>query len=51
MGYGWDEEDVGGILAEQDSYEEECEELDGECRYCPHKYTCWSSYYRTGRMT
>lgn len=39
-------DDDGGLLAEQDSYGEDCEEYDGECRRCPHKYHCWSSDYR-----
>lgn len=39
-------DDDGGLLAEQDSYIEECEEVDGDCKKCRHKYLCWSSDYR-----
>lgn len=46
MGYGMDEEDVGGYLAEQDFYAEEC---DGECRECEYKYQCDSSDYNRRR--
>ena len=46
MSYADDFEDVGGILAEQDSYIEDCEEYEGNCRRCPNKYNCWSSTYR-----
>ena len=42
-------DDDGGLLAEQDSYLEECEELDGDCHRCPHKYHCWSSDYRKNK--
>ena len=39
-------DDEGGLLAEQDSYVEDCEDYDGNCRKCPNKYNCWSSDYR-----
>ncbi len=41
--------DDGGLLAEQDFYAEDCEEYDGNCRRCPHKYHCWSSEYRRNK--
>lgn len=50
MGYGWDEEDVGGYFAEQDSYIEDCEFYDGKCGKCPHKYSCQSSDYNQRRL-
>lgn len=46
MSYADDFEDIGGILSEQDSYIEDCEEYEGNCRRCPNKYNCWSSTYR-----
>lgn len=39
MSYASDCEDDGAILAEQDSFIEDCEE-------CSHKYICWSSDYK-----
>ena len=41
-----DDEDVGGLLAEQDSYIEDCDDNDGDCTICEHKYVCWASEYR-----
>lgn len=45
MSYAEDFEDDGAIQAEQDSFIEDCEELDGNCKKCPNKYICWSSDY------
>ena len=45
MSWAEDFEDTGGILAEQDSFIEDCEDYEGECSECPHKYRCWSSSY------
>lgn len=50
MGYGMDEEDVGGFLAEQDSFTEDCEKYEGNCRWCPNEYTCQSSDYNRRRI-
>jgi hypothetical protein len=47
MGYGMDEEDIGGYLADQDFYAEECE---GNCKKCPYKYGCQSSDYNRRRL-
>ena len=41
-------DDDGGLLAEQDFYAEDCEDYDGDCHRCTHKYNCWSSDYRRG---
>ena len=49
MSYAEDFEDTGGILAEQDYFAEDCENYDGECSECPHKYQCWSSTYNENR--
>lgn len=46
MSYASDCEDDGAILAEQESFIEDCEELDGDCKECSHKYICWSSDYK-----
>lgn len=50
MSYADDFEDVGGILAEQDSYIDDCEEYEGNCKRCPNKYSCWSSDYSRNRI-
>ena len=50
MGYGWDEEDVGGYLAEQDSYIEDCEFYDGDCSKCPFICSCRGSDYNRRRL-
>lgn len=50
MGYGWDEEDIGGYLADQDSYVDDCEEYEGNCKKCPHRYNCQSSDYNKRRL-
>lgn len=42
MSYAEDFEDIGGILAEEDSYIEDCEDYDENCKKCPHKNHCWS---------
>ena len=51
MSYADDFEDSGGLLAEQDSFVEDCEDVDGDCRRCSHKYTCWSSDYNTNNQS
>ena len=49
MSYAEDFEDDGAILAEQDSFIDDCEELDGNCKKCPNKYICWSSDYNKNK--
>lgn len=46
MSYADDFEDIGGYYAEQDSYAEDCEEYEGECKKCPNKWNCDGSYYK-----
>ena len=49
MSYEDDFENIGELWAEQDSYTDDCNELDGDCFVCPHKYTCWDSEYQNRR--
>ena len=45
MSYAEDFEDIGGIMAEQDSYAEDCDDYEGDCKRCPNQYSCWNSDY------
>ena len=49
MSYADDFEDVGGYLAEQDSFIEDCEEYEGNCKACPNQYQCDASDYNVQR--
>ena len=50
MSYADDFEDVGGYLADQDFYAEECENYDGNCKKCPYEHHCQSSDYNKAKL-